>query len=179
MPLLYDEQRTYFDLGPGGEILPQTRAKYGFGLTLLDGEWHDGDGVIVRLSGQCGMQPSTRSDVHVTFPLKNDRTAESLAFAESVLRLTIDHWSPEAAWLTASWFDRAVPHGTAASVGWQTYLTDPLAASVLPPGTQVGPFAGGILIRLDGPTFLRNGEQVAQERRISEALSTAGLLAWK
>ena len=174
LQLLYNRKDVYFNLAPGREMTTETRAKRGFSLMVYSGRWRK-DATVVELRGHGSVVP-TYSDVHVTFEPEGEPARRSPEFAEKVLRLTIQQWRPLAADLTSSWFDNAIPGTDAMRVGWLTYLTDPRVPSILPSGAQYERFADGILIRLDGETFDRNPEQIAQAIGIRDALAAAGLL---
>jgi len=175
LPLLYDRKDVYEDLGSKRTMLPSTRSRWGFSLMVYAGDWKV-DATVVEMWTVGGIRAGY-GDVRISFRPGGDLTTRSPEFLERMLRRTIQYWHPLGADATAAYFDRAVSSSTYFRVGWLTYLADPRAASVLPAGTKYEQFADGILIRLDGDTFLRDKVQIAQAIRIRDALSAAGLLA--
>ncbi len=174
LPALYFSKDIYEDLGPKRTILSHTRSQWGFFLVAYSGR-RTVDAMEVRLSTLGGIRPGY-GDCHIDFRPGGDPATRSPEFMERVLRRTIEYWHPLGAEATAAYFGRAVDSSTYFGVGWLTYLTDPRVVSVLPSGTKYEQFVDGILIRLDGETFLRDKAQMAQAIRIRDALSAAGLL---
>ncbi|MGD0247934.1 MAG: hypothetical protein ABSB75_02670 [Candidatus Limnocylindrales bacterium] len=175
LPALYFSKDIYEDLGPKRTILPHTRSQWGFFLVAYSGR-RTVDAMEVTLSGLASIR-ATYADLHIDFRPGGDPATRSPEFMELVFRRSIEYWHPLGGEATASRLHGFASAATYFSVGWLTYLTDPRVPDALPPGTHYERFVDGVLIRLNGETFLRDKAQVAEAIRIRDALSAAGLLA--
>ena len=113
----------------------------------------------------------------------------STGFQRELLATVMAHWPVDTSTLSSFEFDQAVCGDAPVeytndrpddlSIGWLTYVRRAGLIEALPPGTKAEPFGEppGVLITLNGDRFEPGTpEQIAQARRIREALRVADLL---
>jgi hypothetical protein len=118
-------------------------------------------------------KPKARQVVRIGLPETGDPFYRSIAFAESLLRASVDYW--KAAWAEinrVAFIDAVHPEGDGARIGWRTYIGDPAPIKRLPSDVvseRIAP--GGVLVKLRGDAFdPGDPAQIAEARRIRAAL---------